>query len=115
MTPNPEGLAKSRNQKAHSDSNISIGEIVKKVGNRLEAESIEYVDKMTSPASTSYDWLTGRMYPVTLVASSRDRAGSPVLSGQRPGQDFTTTEVTGRHFVAGKPNKVTRIGQCIDL
>ena len=53
VAPNPAGLAKSRNQKAHSDSNISIREVVKKVGNRPEAESIEYVDKMTSSASRS--------------------------------------------------------------
>ena len=59
----PGGLAKSRNQKAHSDSNISIREVVKKVGNRPEAESMENVDRMTSSASRSYDWLPGKMYP----------------------------------------------------
>ena len=66
---NPEGLGKVQKPKAHSDSNISIWEVVKKVGNRPEAESIEYVDRMTSSAGGPMIGSRAKCIPVTSVAS----------------------------------------------
>ena len=65
----PGGFSKVQKPKAHSNSNISIWEVVKKVGNGPEAESIEYVDRMTSSAGGPMIGSRVKWIPVTSVAS----------------------------------------------